>query len=407
MARSVRPHLAWIADDTPGAWARVGAIAPRLASRCTVLSVAEPPLAVLASDLRVLQLPRPVRVSARRPVLGDAALGLGSVAAARLATFVADDAPDLVLADGLPHAALFARQCGVATTVVHRHGRRDDPARAVLERALAGFLAPYPAVLEPADTPPEVRRRTVHAGYVSRFADQRADPTPARRALGLDPTRSVVTVISGRDGLGLPDGALAEAAAATPERTWLVLGRGRADVADGGPSADLHRLGWSLDPWQALAAADVVVAGAGLSTVAEVASAGRPLLAMARPGRQEDREHLAALTEVGAATALHEWPDAGTWPHLLAGCDERAGRRLSRLDDGRGAERAASWLDAWAEAPPGDLAGAADDLQVVTSDRDVPRRDAEVVDLTIAARASRDREPVVAIPPPSATAAEP
>lgn len=408
MARPARPHLAWLLDDAPGAWARLATVAPKLTSRCTVLSTGEPPAGILPPEVRALRLPWP-RGTTRRPVVGGAPVGLGRVAAARLATFLADDAPDLVVADGLPHAALFARQCGVSTVVVHRHGRRDDAAQQVLDRAFSGFLAPYPAVLEPAGTPVEVRRRTLHAGLLSRFRGRRLEPLEARARSGLAADRPVVTVVAGRDGLGTTPDELVRAADATPDWTWLVLGRTRLDASETAGGGDLRRLGWHGDPWDALASADVVVAGAGLSTVAEVASAGRPLLVLDRPGRDEDRELTGLLAEVGVAVALGTWPDAREWPALLAAAGDRAARRLARLDDGRGAERAADWLDAWTVSPPSDLTGAAgpgcdeahaDARHAAARDgvRDVPRDGtrAQVVDVSSAS-----------VRPPAVTVAEP
>ena len=77
-----------------------------------------------------------------------------------------------------------------------------------------------------------------------------------------------MTVVCGRDGLGDATD-LAAAAAATPSWTWVTVGR-CGTPAEGLPD-NLYRLGWTDDPWPSLEAADVVVASAALSVVAEVA----------------------------------------------------------------------------------------------------------------------------------------
>jgi UDP-N-acetylglucosamine--N-acetylmuramyl-(pentapeptide) pyrophosphoryl-undecaprenol N-acetylglucosamine transferase len=337
-----RAHLAWFIGDGAGARARLRAVLPHLAGvRVSLVSVGpagEPPPGV--DD--VVELPW---TGERPPALGRRTRPSPS----RLRSWLAVDRPDLLVVDGGGEVAAAARTAGVPTVNVRRPGSASTSHASILAPTGAGELAPYPAALEPETTPRWLRERTVHAGLLSRYAGRIPHRRAGRRALGIGSDAQVVTVLSGRDGLG--DGAdLVAAAAATPTWTWLMVGRCGAPTSM--LPANLHRLGWRADPWPTLEAADVVVGSGALSVVAEVASARRPLLVLPRSGRADDAAHGRLLAQVGAATVLTSWPRAEVWERTFARLLASDTAPLAQLDDGRGPARAADWLAAWAQSPP-------------------------------------------------------
>lgn len=336
-------HLAWFVGDAAGARARLAAVLPHLASvRVTVVTIGPSgPLAVGVDS--AVELPWSGHLS------GAGRAPNGHRAAARLRAWLASDRPDVFVVDGGPQIASAARSAGVPAVVVRRPGAGSAAVSSVLEPLGAGELAPYPALLEPDDTPRWLRERTVHAGLLSRYAGRRPHRGAGRRAIGLAGDARVVTVLCGRDGLG-GSADLAAAAAATPDWTWVTVGRCGTPAT--GMPANLHRLGWRDDPWPALEAADVVIASGALSAVAEVASARRPLLVVPRPGRTDDEVHGRLLGELGAATTASPWPERGAWQRLLETVAASDPAPLAALDDGRGPARTADWLTAWASSPP-------------------------------------------------------
>jgi hypothetical protein len=327
-----RTHLAWYVGDGAGARARLEAVTPHLDGlRVTAISVGPAP--DLGRRYEVVELPWPT-------VAGDDA-ALDDATVSRLGSWFAGDRPDLLVVDGRDELAEVTRLVGVPAVTVRRPYDPSDRSVPLPATGSEGQLAPFPTALDPSATPRRLHDRTVHTGLLSRFTGRRPNRRAGRRALGLPSDAHVVTVVSGRDGLG-STADIAAAAAATPEVTWVTVGRCRAP-AEGLPE-NLHRLGWTDDPWPALEAADVVVAGAALSVVAEVASARRPLLVVSRADRPGDEVVTRRLTALGAAIPLGRWPDAAAWPAILDAAVATDPAPLARLEDGRGPARAGAWL---------------------------------------------------------------
>lgn len=299
----------------------------------------------------------------------------------RFRGWLAADRPELLVVDGSGAVAAAARSVGVPTIRLRRPGTSATRVTGAIEAVGTGELAPYPSLLEPDATPRWQRERTVHAGFLSRFAGRRPNRRAGRRALGLDPDAQVVTILSGRDGLGSSD-ELVAAARATPGWAWVVLGRCPSTVAS--IPANLHRLGWRDDPWPALEAADVVVGSGALSVVAEVASAARPLLLVPRGGRTHEAVHASLLAAHGVAIATDRWPEPGRWRRVLERASMTDPNALARLDDGRGPVRAADWLRSWAEAPP----RGAPSGHVATQVARRPASTSQIIDLTGGRRVS-------------------
>jgi hypothetical protein len=250
----------------------------------------------------------------------------------QLAGWVARQRPRLLVVDVSVEVALLSRLCGVPTVVVALPGRRlDRPHRLAYDSARA-LLAPWPKDAHTRDWPPSWRDKTWCVGGISRFDGQPAAP---RRLAARDRRRHVL-VLWGSGGRSAEHSAVAAARAATPDWDWL-----ERDPTSS-PSPDL---------WGELAAADVVVTHAGQNAVAEVAAARRPavVIAQARPF-QEQEATAAAVSRMGAAVGLANWPVASEWPSLLEQATTLGGAGWSRWSTGDGARKAASHLQALASS---------------------------------------------------------
>lgn len=167
-------------------------------------------------------------------------------------------------------------------------------------------------------------RRTFLTGTPVRAAFLKpADAKAARLALGLAPERTTVVVIGGSQGAR----SLNEAVAALvehPQRWQLLHVTGAAHVAaiQARESAAVARgdarvIGYLEDPALAYAAADLVVARAGASTLAELAATGTPAILIPYPHATEDHQthNAGAVVAAGAARLL---PDAELSAERLA-----------------------------------------------------------------------------------------
>lgn len=347
MSNAIKPLVGLYLHDRPGPLGRARAIVPRLSSRVALFR--RGPADPVFDDVGSISVPPPP--SKAVPLVdatGDAVLG--PRLATRLARWVEEDEPALLVVDGPLDVALLARLIGVPVVPVRRPFAGVGAAAGAVHELAAAWLAPFPAALEPVDTPPEIRRRSVHAGFVSRFEGRRLGQRAARRRIGVPEDGRHVTVIAGSDGLNLDARAIQTASATASAWTFSVLGPCSGVDTSG---SRVRFEGWCDDVFPHLVAADVVIAGASCSAIADVAAAGRPLALV--PGAEPEGRALAtALEQLGAAVVLDGWPGPVAWPALLAELLDLPTRPLRSLADGRASRRAARWIDAWAASPPAD-----------------------------------------------------
>jgi hypothetical protein len=239
---------------------------------------------------------------------------LGSVGLAermaRIARWIAEWRPDLLLVDVSVEVAMLARLCGVPFCYLRQTGVRDDPPHRLAYEWAKGLLAPYDSRHEDPDTPDWMRAKTGHVGAVTRF-----------------------------------DGERRPSAAWRPRRA-LVLGEGGEELAReiGDAAGGWEVLGPRPVDLELLSRTAVVVAPGGANTVAEAAFANCGLVCIPRPrpfDEQVARGQL--LTREEAAVVLERSPDPARWPLLLEEARAR-GETLARWADGEGAGRAADYL---------------------------------------------------------------
>jgi UDP-N-acetylglucosamine--N-acetylmuramyl-(pentapeptide) pyrophosphoryl-undecaprenol N-acetylglucosamine transferase len=157
--------------------------------------------------------------------------------------------------------------------------------------------------------------KTVVTGTPTRAALRNlAPPDIARGRLGLDPARRTVVVMGGSQGARSINGAVVEL---VTERTlpadWQVLlVSGERDHASMDerlrqaiPGNRVRLVPYLPDPADAYAAADVVVARAGASTLAELAITATPAVLVPYPFAAEQHQaHNAALFAAGGAAVV-------------------------------------------------------------------------------------------------------
>ncbi|MFA9428860.1 hypothetical protein [Egicoccus sp. AB-alg2] len=317
-----RTHVGFVLDDALGARGRMAAVLPHLRSRATVLG----PVGVdVPLDAAVEQV----------PVNGPA----------EVLAWVARERPDLLFVDGPDSLVLAAALGEVPVATLLRHGERSEE-RDLVHEVAHGLLAPYPRAFAPRSTGPIDEARVQHVGWLPAPLGPAPSPLPAA---GSSDARRTMVVVTGRRGAGVEPADLRAAAAATPGWRWLIAGE--TTVA---PAPGLEPLGVRHDLLAVLRAADAVVAGASLSTVAAVAAADVPMLAVPRSGRRGAEDEFAALLgALGAAVPLHRWPAPEQWDELLDGAARMDRASLREGWDGGSPLRAATALDGWAGAAAG------------------------------------------------------
>ncbi|MBO9723975.1 MAG: glycosyltransferase [Novosphingobium sp.] len=250
---------------------------------------------------------------------------------ARIASWIAQERPSLMVVDVSVEVAMLARLASVPTIVVRLNGQRDDAAHLEAFRGAAALLAPFHASLETAGTPVWVREKTHYLPGITKKPG--SEPSQAERIL----------VMFGRGGDPGDPERLAEAAHACPQWQWRVIGPFPAPES---LPPNLTLAGWSSEPEREIARAGIVVGAAGDGLVGAVLAAGRPFICIPehRPFG-EQRATAAGLAATKAALTLPEWPEAASWPCLIEQALRLPSSARRALHDPDGAIRAADWLE--------------------------------------------------------------
>jgi hypothetical protein len=358
-----RPHVAFLIGREHGATTRLRALLRHLKATPAVLSVGPLP-AGLADVVDHAEL-TPAGDHDASLVDPEEPATIGREGMQELAAWLDRARPDLLVVDGPSDGALLARLLGVPVTLVRDHAMQSGGGHAALLASVGAWLAPYPAVLEPKDSTPEQRQRTVHVGFLSRHEGRRLATGAARRRLGIERDARHVTVLSGDGGTEVDVEQLAAAAGVARAWSFSVVGS-----CPGATALASDRLLVEPDREAAhphLVAADVVVAGSDLGAVADAAAVRRPIAVIPGPRHDRGPARLAmALEDARAATVLDAWPTPLAWPALLAELLDQDARPLRRLSDGRAGRVAAEWIDAWALTPPAEAQPSADGLPALS-----------------------------------------
>jgi UDP-N-acetylglucosamine--N-acetylmuramyl-(pentapeptide) pyrophosphoryl-undecaprenol N-acetylglucosamine transferase len=221
-----------------------------------------------------------------------AANALGFVQALRI---LARFRPDAVIATGgyvtVP-VVLAARLLRASGLVRSRIAVLEPNAVPGLANRLLGPLADEVWVSFASATSPGPRNAVRTGTPVRASVLSGRSPESARRSLGLDPAKTTIVVMGGSQGARRINDALAQMLASEPLPTdWQVLhlsgqreeDRAREALRAAGSPPGVAIVAYLDDPGAAYAAADVVVARAGASTLAELAATGTPSILVPYP----------------------------------------------------------------------------------------------------------------------------
>jgi hypothetical protein len=250
---------------------------------------------------------------------------------ARMAGWIAEARPALIVVDVSVEVAMLARLASVPTVYVRLNGHRFDRPHFDAYRGAGGLLAPFHPDLDDDRTPDAIRRKTFYApGIVDA-------PVIAGHV-----EEDVVLVVVGRGGMPADGEVWAGAAAAHPKLRWRVIG---PCSAPGSIPGNLELRGWVDDAQRMIASAGVVIGGAGDGLVGSVIAHRKPFVCVPEPRPFEEQLSKARrLSALGAAVVCLELPAAGLWGELITrarGLDPEA---IGRLGCSNGADTAARWL---------------------------------------------------------------
>lgn len=249
---------------------------------------------------------------------------------ARMAQWIADHRPALLVVDVSVEIAMLARLASVPTIYVRLNGDRGDAAHCDAFRGADALLAPFHQALELPSTPMWVREKTCYfPGIVSMPS---LDVPNARRVL----------VVMGRGGPPGDGDRIALAACACPDLQWRVIGP--VTPPSNRPS-NLDLAGWVEDPMREIAQAAIIIGAAGDGLVGAVTAADKPFICLPedRP-YDEQRATAQRLDALGAAVVLRNWPSVDQWPTLIRKAQAIPCSVRMALNDHNGAQRAGQWL---------------------------------------------------------------
>jgi hypothetical protein len=232
--------------------------------------------------------------------------------AATLSSFFESHWPCVLVVDVSVEIAALARLCGVPVIYIRQRGLRTDSAHEYAYATASRLLAPYPESWEFSDTAAWWKKRTDYAGLISRYEGVRNF-----RKDSSSQSRKVVTVMIGLGGTGFSANGLLEAAQASPNWKWFVLGP--IQQPSHLPRPDNITFAGCIDnPANLLLDSDVVVGSAGDSIVSEVAHLRSRFVCIPedRPFG-EQRATATLLADTGQAIVCNSFPAPGEWRNTL------------------------------------------------------------------------------------------
>jgi UDP-N-acetylglucosamine--N-acetylmuramyl-(pentapeptide) pyrophosphoryl-undecaprenol N-acetylglucosamine transferase len=235
--------------------------------------------------------------------------------------WVVDAHPAVVVSDVSVEVTALVRLLGVPVVVMAMPGQRNDVPHEMAYQLAEHIVAAWPRELyEPPWLQPH-RHKTTYVGGISRFDGRRH-----LSAVG-DGTR--VLAMFGAGGSTVDAAEIARCTNDLPDVQWRTLG-----VAGGA---------WAEDPWPELCTADIVVAHAGQSSVADIAAAARPaiIIPQQRPFG-EQHATAAVLARERLAVVQPKWPDPSRWRFLIEQARREPTARWQRWHTQGAARRAAA-----------------------------------------------------------------
>ena len=233
--------------------------------------------------------------------------------------------PSVVVIDVSVEVAVLVRLLGVPVVVMAMPGQRTDAPHKMVYELADHIVAAWPGGLyEPAWMRPH-RQKTSYVGGISRFGDR-------MRVCPATDDRPGVLAMFGAGGSAVDSASITQCMNELPEVQWSSLG------LPGGR--------WVEDPWPELCAADIVIAHAGQSSVADIAAAGRSAIVIPQH-RPFGEQHATAavLAREGLATVEANWPAPSQWATLIDAARGDNGARWAHWQTRGAAGRAAAAIE--------------------------------------------------------------
>jgi UDP-N-acetylglucosamine--N-acetylmuramyl-(pentapeptide) pyrophosphoryl-undecaprenol N-acetylglucosamine transferase len=335
----MRPVLYYVHHQGLGHWRRALAVTANL-SRPVIFASSTPPPQPLPATARFRLLPADFPVLAEAGVSAHGRLHWAPTGHSGLLerhhlllTEAARHRPAVAVVDVSVEVTVFLRSSGIPVIAVRLPGRRDDAPHDLGFGLADDVVMPVPSAWHLHDG----LARTTAVGLVGA-----AGPADSGRAP--EPRRVLVVVGSG--GSRLDRDQCVRIAADLPDHQVRVLG-----LSGRNTPVNLTFAGRVTDPRAEFAAASVVIGNAGLGTVSDVVTAGRPFVAVPEDRSfDEQRTTGRALTAHRDAVVLTDLPSAGGWRDAV----EQATARGPAALIADGAVRFARLIEARAAA--GDVA---------------------------------------------------
>ena len=226
-----------------------------------------------------------------------------------LSEWVAKTNPTAVIVDVSAEITQYLRFLGVPVIGVRQHGDRTDFPHLAGYDAAYKLFAPYPQILECGGTPNWIQKKTIYSSGFSRYSQQISSKSTAREQLDISPQQQVVLVLNGKGGRKYSLARIAQAAAATPDWLWMVVGSIQQNY--GFIPENVLVEGWCEDTYVYLKAADIAIASGGHNTVMEIGTAKIPFICIPEP-RPFDEQDIKAqrLQDLGLCIVQKSFPDS-------------------------------------------------------------------------------------------------
>lgn len=369
-ALSQRPIGYFVHHHGHGHAKRCLAITRQLSPRSVKIFCAKPEIfSDLPENAEIIPIPDFHGEQARSPslhnqpacsVLDCAPVGVSAIrrATGLIADWLAREDPVLFVVDVSAELALLGRICSVPVVKIRMHGDRTDPAHQAAYSACTAILAPFDEMIEQADWPEQLRKRTFYSGGLIDTNENVLTKDEARKKLALPADKEIFVVVAGNGGVGIPIAPITLAARAYPDALWLVVGK-TARYGHETDFANVVDIGWVNSVSEYLAAADVVVATSGDTLTHEIARIGRPLITIPEWCYYDEQAYKAqALAARNLAVHSRTWPASfAQWRALVTAANECDITEQRKLIDTQAAKRAAEFLEGliqklWLESNP-------------------------------------------------------
>jgi UDP-N-acetylglucosamine--N-acetylmuramyl-(pentapeptide) pyrophosphoryl-undecaprenol N-acetylglucosamine transferase len=251
---------------------------------------------------------------------------------ARIAAWIADTTPDVIVVDVSVEVAAFVRAMGVPVAVMTMPGERSDPPHQLAHQLADTIIASWPAeIYVPSWLQPHLHK-TEFVGGISRFAGR-------SQYLRRPPRdRPKVLVLAGAGGITMTSDDADECARHHQRYEWTTLG------LPGGR--------WIADPWAEVCDCDVVVTHAGQGALADVAAARKPAVVVPEPRPYDEQLATAkVLADNDIAETSRRWPSMEQWPALLERALTLGGDRWEAWCTDGAAHRAAAAISRIGASP--------------------------------------------------------